>query len=43
MKSVLYGIAAMVVISAIAWGVTGTMSVSSDEQYTSPNNSVRLD
>jgi len=42
MKSVLFGIAAMVIISAIAWVVTGTQTTSSGDAYVS-QNSVRLD
>jgi len=43
MKSVLIGIAAMIVISAIAWGVTQTQKTSSADAYSSSNQSVRLD
>jgi len=43
MKSVFYGIAAMVVVSFIAWGMSGAISTSSGEQFASENNSVRLD
>jgi len=43
MKSVLFGLAAMVVISVVAWAVMGTQATTSGEQFTSENNSVRLD
>lgn len=43
MKSVLIGIAAMVLISAGAWLVTESVATSSADKYVSQNNSVRLD
>lgn len=43
MKSVLTGIAMMIVISAIAWGVAETQVTSSADAYSSSNQSVRLD
>lgn len=43
MKSVILGIAAMVIISAVSWIVMGTQSTSSGEAFVSQNNSVRLD
>ncbi len=43
MKSVLIGIAAMIVISAIAWGVAQTQTTSSADAFSSSNQSVRLD
>lgn len=43
MKSVLVGIAMMIVISAIAWGATQTLVTSSADAYSSSNQSVRLD
>lgn len=43
MKSIVLGIAAMIVISAISWVVMGTLSTNSDEAFVSQNNSVRLD
>ncbi len=41
MKSVLTGIALMIIISVVAWGVTQRESVSSASAYSS-SNSVRL-
>lgn len=43
MKSVLYGISAMIVVSVIAWAITGMQSTDSDEAFVSKNKSVRLD
>ncbi|MEM9278875.1 MAG: hypothetical protein AAGA76_09895 [Pseudomonadota bacterium] len=43
MKSVMYGLSAMVVISIIAWAVMEGTATSSGERFTSQNNSVRLD
>ena len=43
MKSVLIGIAAAILLSGIAWYVTGEIGQSSADRFTSPNNSVRLD
>ena len=43
MKSVLYGLAAMVVISLIAWAVLDSQSSTSAENFVSQNDSVRLD
>ncbi|MDJ0614819.1 MAG: hypothetical protein QNJ29_14215 [Rhizobiaceae bacterium] len=43
MKSVIYGLTAMLLISVVAWGVTGVMATSSGDLYSSDNNSVRLD
>ncbi|MEM8651432.1 MAG: hypothetical protein AAGF54_12940 [Pseudomonadota bacterium] len=43
MKSVWTGIGAMIVISVIAWAVTGTQNESASERFVSENNSVRLD
>jgi len=42
MKSVLFGICAMVIVSAIAWAVMGSLSESSGDAFVSKNNSVRL-
>ncbi|MEP1209922.1 MAG: hypothetical protein ABJM29_21550 [Rhizobiaceae bacterium] len=42
MKSVLMGIGLMIVVSGIAWFVTGTQEISSGEAFVSSNNSVRL-
>jgi len=43
MKAVVLGIAAMIAISVVAWAVLGTQVTATDEAYTSPNNTVRLD
>lgn len=43
MKSVLHGILAMVIISALAWATMSLTSTDSSEQFVSQNNSVRLD
>jgi len=43
MKSVILGIAAMIIISAISWVVMGTQSTTSGEAFVSQNDSVRLD
>jgi len=43
MKSVLYGITSMFIISLVAWAVTGSISTSSGEKHVSKNDSVRLD
>ena len=43
MKSVLYGLVAMVVISVAAWAIMGTTATTSSEKFVSQNNSVRLD
>jgi len=42
MKSVILGIAAMVIISAVSWVVFGTQATSSGDAFVS-QNSVRLD
>ena len=42
MKSVLMGIGLMIVVSGVAWVVTGTQETSSGEAFVSSNNSVRL-
>lgn len=42
MKSVLMGIGLMIVVSGIAWIVTGTLETSTGEAFVSSNNSVRL-
>ncbi|MEM8957767.1 MAG: hypothetical protein AAGC86_08130 [Pseudomonadota bacterium] len=43
MKSVILGIAAAIILSVAAWYVTSERKVTSEERFTSPNNSVRLD
>ena len=43
MKSVLIGIAMMIVISTIAWGVAQTQETLSADAFSSANQSVRLD
>lgn len=43
MKSVIYGLAGMFIISAVAWAVMGTQAETSGEAFVSQNNSVRLD
>lgn len=43
MKSVWTGIGAMIIISVIAWVVTGTQNETAGERFVSENNSVRLD
>lgn len=43
MKSIGLGIAAMLVISIVAWIVMGVVETDSSENFVSPNNSVRLD
>ncbi len=43
MKSVVTGIGLMIVVSALAWMITGAQETASDEAHVSSNNSVRLD
>ncbi|MCV6596867.1 MAG: hypothetical protein OIF40_07270 [Mangrovicoccus sp.] len=43
MKSVILGIAGALLLSVLAWGITGQLGSSSAERFTSPNNSVRLE
>ena len=43
MKSVVLGIAAMLIISAASWLVMGTQTTTSGDAFVSQNNSVRLD
>ena len=43
MKSVVVGIAAMIIISLGAWIVLGSFSQTSGDAFVSENNSVRLD
>ena len=43
MKSVLLGIALMIVISVVGWTAMGTFRVGADEANVSRNNSVRLE
>lgn len=43
MKSVYLGIAAAVLLSVVAWFVTEEIGTNSQDQFTSPNNTVRLD
>ena len=43
MKSVFLGIAAAVLLSVVAWDATGELNIASEDRFTSPNNSVRLD
>ena len=42
MKSILIGIGAMIVVGVLAWAVLGTQTKTSSEEFTSSNNSVRL-
>jgi len=43
MKSVLSGIALMILVSGVAWSVMQSQKTSSGEAFVSENNSVRLD
>ncbi|MGI9350460.1 MAG: hypothetical protein ACR2O3_02755 [Rhizobiaceae bacterium] len=43
MKSVIYGLAAMVAISAVAWVIMGNTETTSSERFVSQYDSVRLD
>ncbi|MEM8555728.1 MAG: hypothetical protein AAGF71_12995 [Pseudomonadota bacterium] len=43
MKSVWLGLSVAAVIGVVAWVVTDEVGVSSEDRFTSPNGSVRLD